>query len=369
MRKGLKIIVGVITVLIIISSIMFLQLSSAETEVESASTVEYDPGITDAILQAIRQEQDEYHVFEQREIEYNTDEKEDEEMDVVEKEVDDPVQKESKQTDKTNNKKETDDKPSNSDLIEEKEKNDEIKEKQQKDKKEDDEEKIVEKEESNNTHVFLVPHPDDEVLSMGAGIIDLVEKGKDVHLILLTVGEGSSAINRVNERLSEEGLDNIGVEEFVDSRIAEFREASRIMGVPSNNQYIYRLPDGGTNVGDIEGIVKKYQEKLNPVQFHAISETDNHIDHKNAARSLKNLYADDVINTPMFYLSHRHYNSGRYDEVVTLTGNGEIKFKNACYAYKKWSPEEGRYGVGWMSVRESFENVLEYKMNKIYLYN
>lgn len=351
-------VVGVGFILIVISIIVLSQLSIAESDqqetLRSTVDVEYDAELKDKIHDAIGYDSNKYHVFEKREVNASTKEA-DQEEEKVEEAVEVKPEEEKEITEKV--KPEPKEDP--------KEKNPPAEKPKVDPKPKEDFKEIVTK---NNVHIFIVPHPDDEVLSMGAGIIDLVEKGKNVHVVLLTKGEGSGAIHGVNKRMVEDGLEKIELEAFVNSRILEFKDAMSSMGISSSNYYVYGLPDGGTSVESITQIIKEYQNKLNPDQFHAISETDKHRDHKNTAIALKNLYNNGTIKNPMFYLSNQDYNAVKYEKTISLSSSGKAKLKNACHSYNMWNPSEGRYAVGWISVESLFVDTLEYNINKVYTY-
>lgn len=54
---------------------------------------------------------------------------------------------------------------------------------------------------SNNVSIYFVPHPDDEVLTYSVPIENDLRAGKKVYLVLLTAGEDSIALRRINERV------------------------------------------------------------------------------------------------------------------------------------------------------------------------
>ena len=78
---------------------------------------------------------------------------------------------------------------------------------------------------SPKTDVFYSPHPDDEVLSMGAAIIHSIENNKEVVVVLLSHGRASKAINKVNNKLLTEKQPAISEVEFGNARVTEFKNS------------------------------------------------------------------------------------------------------------------------------------------------
>ncbi|MBO1915187.1 PIG-L family deacetylase, partial [Microvirga sp. 3-52] len=81
------------------------------------------------------------------------------------------------------------------------------------------------------TAIYYSPHADDEVLSMGSGILHNLALGKEVIVVLLSKGLASNAINIVNEKLEKEGHSPITPEEFGQARVEEFRNSVTSLGV------------------------------------------------------------------------------------------------------------------------------------------
>src|SRR5687767_8913584 len=78
--------------------------------------------------------------------------------------------------------------------------------------------------------LFVVAHPDDETLAMGVSIAE--HAGENVHVLILTAGTGSSAINMINgtaysawcgctHNPATEGYSPLTVEQFGQARQTE----------------------------------------------------------------------------------------------------------------------------------------------------
>ena len=96
------------------------------------------------------------------------------------------------------------------------------------------------------TTLFLVPHQDDETLSMGAAIREhvAVNGPSTVAVVLLTTGESSGArrvlreVGYVPEATGKVERVALTKRQFVGSRDAEFYGACRALGVPHGNIFM-----------------------------------------------------------------------------------------------------------------------------------
>ncbi|MDQ3093710.1 MAG: PIG-L family deacetylase [bacterium] len=79
-----------------------------------------------------------------------------------------------------------------------------------------------------NITVGVFAHPDDEAFGPGATLYKLAQSGAEVHLILITDGEAGN---------------NAGYEDLSTTRLAEWSESCRLIGVKSKEALHY--PDGG----------------------------------------------------------------------------------------------------------------------------
>lgn len=90
--------------------------------------------------------------------------------------------------------------------------------------------------------IILAPHPDDEILGIGGGILQILQRGGKIHLVYLTDGEGSGVwpdqaeIKRQRITLSEQVCEKLGL-------------------VPSNITRLH-LPDGEVPLFGQRGFVE-----------------------------------------------------------------------------------------------------------------
>lgn len=207
--------------------------------------------------------------------------------------------------------------------------------------------------------VFYIPHQDDELLSFGVAILNHVERGADVKLVLYTDGEGSGLVNKMG----------ITKAEFGAARDKEFRLSTRFLRVkPSNITYL-NLPDGTVTKAQMEKIILKYEKMYPGARHKAYSYYDQHNDHKVAGQALNDLYNQGKVSDARFYINY-----GRYD----TPGKPEIRnpkkysrnIKMAASAYKKNNPKWGSYAIGYRSAgKHLFDNVVNNPQSYYHLPN
>ena len=207
------------------------------------------------------------------------------------------------------------------------------------------------------TAIFYSPHPDDEVLSMGSGILEAVDRKQQVIAVLLSQGKASKALEQVNERLRQEGHLPIEAEEFGAARAGEFREAAAQLGIKDNNIYIYDLPDGSLQVEEVKEIMAYFATQHPDAVHHTMTYKDPHRDHAAAGKALQELKKAGIIRHTVFYIPLQEW-EGKTSLFKRRTKTPQEKtvfHQQALDAYKTWDPANGRYSIGLISVPGYFE--------------
>jgi Uncharacterized proteins, LmbE homologs len=261
---------------------------------------------------------------------------------------------------------------------------------------------------SHNTHVttpndyshvtiFYSPHQDDESSGLSVGIVNAIERGDRVFLVLMTDGKATCAVDKIN------GIDEHGKKVFCDihkkfhnpiaegyapitrddlgrARDIEFKRAAAALGVNSKNILFCHFPDGGLKEEDAEEVILKMEKKY-PHALHAgASYYEYNNDHKSVGRALAKLYKSGKISDIRLYVNVLYYTgkSGyaekpyisrylRRDVPENLryeypSNAGEEKVRSAVYSYMDWDPKNMKYAVGGHST-PSIANFLNGKLN------
>lgn len=91
-----------------------------------------------------------------------------------------------------------------------------------------------------------------------------------------------------------------------------------------------------------------------------MSYLDNHNDHKVMGQALKEL---DFNAT--YYVQRSMGLEGDFNK-IHLSPEGRNKLNIALDAYTVWNPEEGRYAIGWNSVKNSFKQAYDVNFIEIH---
>ncbi|GAM12019.1 PIG-L family deacetylase [Mesobacillus selenatarsenatis] len=210
----------------------------------------------------------------------------------------------------------------------------------------------------SKTVIFYVSHQDDELLTMGSSIVHYVQRGYDVHLVLLTDGASSKAINTVNKRLNEEAFSPLTVNDFSRARFREFVESAKALGIKRRNMHFEYMRDGATNAGEIEKVIRRFKAEFPAAEHTAFSYHDDHIDHRNSGLALLNLYNLGMLSETKFYIQNveRHLWPGEYEDYHS---SYDTFIERAILAYSLWDPAYKRYAIGNTSVSYDFKKLLE----------
>ncbi|SHG06326.1 PIG-L deacetylase family protein [Ornithinibacillus halophilus] len=218
---------------------------------------------------------------------------------------------------------------------------------------------------STAVHIYYSPHPDDETLSMGASIVEELDNGHDVQIVLLTQGAASSAINKINKDLEANGKDLLSVEDFVDARLAEFQLAVSKLGVPEENIHIFDYPDGGLELQNIKELMKEFEEMYKDAYHHAFSYHDPHPDHRTTGEALLDLEENGQV-THAKYFVPRYVDLEHIGQLTSVNPEYTKVVQEALHAYGRWDTENGYYSVGFYSVPDAFNQMLQDTRNRFH---
>lgn len=226
-------------------------------------------------------------------------------------------------------------------------------------------------------HVFLSPHQDDEVLTMGAAIRSRIEKDgpRSVCVALFTTGERSM----VRARFGGRGFVPAGrTTPYVNERIAastrlfrfardrEFIAASRALGVPAANIYLdqlpgwARIPDWNTpdRTDEIRSGAERFVDaaiaRFGPDAAYATtSDVDPSPDHTALGRALRDR-SHDVRSVDFYYPQYQLSLLPADVDLSVESAAGRAVLRRAAAEYGLFKPAAGRYGIGWLSAARGF---------------
>lgn len=143
----------------------------------------------------------------------------------------------------------------------------------------------------NGERVLIVaPHADDETLGAGVAALRLAERGKAVHITVVTDGRNS----HTSEKISKDQL--------AVMRRQEMTDACGLLGVPPERVYFgpcedrYVTDQSEKAYQHLRGLV----ESIKPDLIFSPSGIDRHRDHQAVAAVMARLVNEDVITCPVY---------------------------------------------------------------------
>lgn len=236
--------------------------------------------------------------------------------------------------------------------------------------------------------LFVAAHPDDETLAMGVAIAEHVAAGQDVHVLLMTDGDGSDVIDILNGGATSgwwglthspaaEGYAPLTPATIAAARVEEAQTALRCLsaGLPGTlTLHRAQMPDGyaGTTAASLAAAVPAARAAIEAVcdviapggavrlKGHSPI-VDNHRDHLAVGQALTSMRSADPARygDQRYYVEPPYWSDTRLSQVTEswdTPTNADIRARavNACRAYGAWAPGAGRYAIGWHSVYSSF---------------
>lgn len=206
--------------------------------------------------------------------------------------------------------------------------------------------------------VYIVPHQDDETISMGADIVAHVAAGRPVKLVMVHDGTASAARAKICQSTGY----CLTVAEFGAARDREFIAAAAKLGVPASNITFEKLPEAQSTSAQAEAVIDKYIALYPGASFKTMSWLDLHPDHARLGYAMNNRCVFGKITDCRFFQSplYQHGSTIKRNPVVTPKSG---KYTNkplvqaAANEYKYWNPAQGRYSVGYYSVKQQIDYV------------
>jgi LmbE family N-acetylglucosaminyl deacetylase len=261
-----------------------------------------------------------------------------------------------------------------------------------------------------NKAFFYVPHPDDELLSMGLAIVHYLASGYEVHVVSMSRGGVTPASVKLDGVSTcgyhgyvhdpvDEHYTVPSVEQISEARISEAHQSVGVMASisPTSTPGVVvhdegnladqyggpTLPPSPEGIAAAKAVMKGFID-ANPNSSHfTMSESDQHPDHAALGIALRQLKNDPVYGPPLanakFFVSRLYWASsqasGQYPpEVLAASGNGatlqwygssstafqnrkaeyDALLRSAAKVYATWNPSVGLYAIGYHQVVNQF---------------
>lgn len=226
---------------------------------------------------------------------------------------------------------------------------------------------------SSCPYVFVTPHNDDELLTMGAGIRQHVNAhgGAKVCVVMMTTGVTSGVQDAMkNPSYNPDGKAyNLTDAQFTTARDRESWNAILHMGVPAANIYLNGYTTANTGVARIVDVNNGSAAQDTAVSNwmgatinyfgarHYKTMTDKSTDtgdHRAMGRALRARVNDSRVLSARFY-SEPYQTSSVARTPVPYSATDKTQLQKANNSFRIWSPATGFYKIGYRSVTALFE--------------
>ena len=194
--------------------------------------------------------------------------------------------------------------------------------------------------------VFYVPHQDDDTLTMGVAIRNHINAGHNVHVVMLTDGAASFVRKKMG----------MTAEDFTEARNKEFELAMVALGVNECNIDYRSFSDGSLQIRQVKSVIREYEAMYPNAKHKAYSYTDTNEDHSDSGEALRQLSSVGEVTDARYYV-RRGTAAPKGKTLLTerLYAKDRPAMRNASTAYKTQDTSKGLYGIGYRSVKASFD--------------
>lgn len=200
--------------------------------------------------------------------------------------------------------------------------------------------------------VFIVPHQDDELLSMGAAIQAHVAAGRDVWVVM--VGDGTKSGVRVQLCPRYGFCPEMTEPAFGHSRDLENQASLLALGVKPSHILREHKPENSLSLY-AGPVIDKYIARFGRnASYATMSWLDIHPDHRALGNVLNSRYLTGKITSARFYQFQRYWNNVPTPKSGTYKAASPNGISAATEAYFYENPSEGRLGIGSKSVPGDF---------------
>lgn len=226
-------------------------------------------------------------------------------------------------------------------------------------------------------NLYFVAHQDDELCNTGVLLAEEAESFfDDTYVILCTDGGGSGVIKVLADGQScwlHEGKHTFSLtrKEFSLARDREFLESCSFLGVKKENVIIHhnRGLDGSLSEIQAECIIRETVNLFpdeKDFRIRAVSplfEGRQNPDHRAIGKCCERLFDEGLFSELILVTDSCFEGNCRelFPDVAysdaKASGEALKKIKAAGDAYGRWEPENGRYAIGWHSVKGEFEAI------------
>jgi LmbE family N-acetylglucosaminyl deacetylase len=216
--------------------------------------------------------------------------------------------------------------------------------------------------------IWLSPHSDDLLLSMGVSAVEHLQAGRKCIFVLLTQGSSQGTLDKIAAKagipLTSEQISIARIKEMAD-------EVSVYNTIGSGSMMINNYRDGTLQINQVKSVVRLLEAQYPGADYKTMTHLDSHPDHAASGKAIQQMRADYEIKTaPRYYV--KDYDRARVSSTIPVFGpltadaTRQAIVNRASEAYKIWNPAIGRFSVGYLSVTSSFNELNAKAVNIIH---
>ncbi len=217
---------------------------------------------------------------------------------------------------------------------------------------------------SAQTSVYVIPHQDDELISMVGGVTADVVAGRDVWVVKINRGDWSSAY----DQLCQQKGYCLSRVEFGAARDRELVDSAVAMGVRADHVVLNHVIEQNPGYNDevdrvVAGLVDRFGRDA---RFNAISFLDLHSSHAPVGYDYKMRCEGEGLSRCRWFQSPLYQPGSKIatkpveaPAALWLPASSTVVTR-AVNAYKKWDPANGRYAIGWLSVQNQLSHTMSH---------
>jgi len=226
--------------------------------------------------------------------------------------------------------------------------------------------------------IFYAPHADDSYLSMSTDIIQHIDAGRDIIVVLATLGSSQYMQNVLNGSADTyEGhrhnpaLENYEVNPLTPTDITLARESEFISEIGAYRLYangrvnvswgVIGFPEG-ISVDTSKDIIRDYERQYPAASHKVMTYLDSHSDHRNMGQAALELKQAGLISDVRYYVKYEDQNrsdvKAKNPMINRPTAAQKVVVERAGRAFRAWNPAQGSYAFGYHSVKPTFDALL-----------
>lgn len=248
--------------------------------------------------------------------------------------------------------------------------------------------------------LFFIPHQDDEMLSFSTVIKQYMDNGYNVNIVLMTDGSNVGVNNVINgtngickihnkkhnpklegAKINGLNINTFSIQNLVQCRNEEYFRALYKLGLDKSNIHISKFVQKDNNLNKdiaIKGIMEylnKYPNSIVHTFYHVPFSKGNHADHLGLGRASKELYDNKKINKLYLHVEpylvndfrDKNKNEKLYEYYPSTKAQND-SIVAGLREYSIWQPQNGKYAIGYHSVKRSIDIQIKKPVNYLVEY-